>query len=217
MTITTLPEAFDGTPIDIIEIGNERWVRGGQIVPPLGFADYDSIKKIMRRNPGDFGPDETMTVELPSRGGMQLTRLFSERGIAKLAMLATSPQATKFRDWAATVLTTPRQPAPPLLQPSQKDHRDEIIDLQRELINQLKERAEERLLRARPLKDGEAKPRWWRQDEDDYLVSTFGATTTREIAMTLGRSRSSVLNRVGHLRMQGLIPETTRGVRYVIR
>jgi hypothetical protein len=115
MTIHTLPAIHDGLPIDIIIIGGERWIRSSQIGLALGFAfAQPSMNRLFKRNSHEFGPDDTMVVELRTAGGLQLTRLFSDKGIAKIAMLASTPRAAAFRDWAATVLTTPK-PEPELL------------------------------------------------------------------------------------------------------
>lgn len=55
-----------------------------------------------------------MVIELPTeRGGVQLQRLFSVRGIARLCMLLKSEPAARFRDWAEQVLTTTQAPPTP--------------------------------------------------------------------------------------------------------
>lgn len=115
MTITTLPADFAGHSLDIIIIGNERWIRGPQIGGALGYvySPAKAVQKIYQRNAAEFDSSDTMVVELPSSGGMQLTRLFSHKGAAKLAMLAQTPRAAEFRDWASRMLTTPPQPTPP--------------------------------------------------------------------------------------------------------
>jgi hypothetical protein len=76
------------------------------------YAPRQSNPEIYSRNAAEFGLDDTMVVELRTSGGLQLTRLFSDKGVAKIAMLASTPKAAAFRDWAATVLTTPRELAP---------------------------------------------------------------------------------------------------------
>ncbi len=110
MSINTLPATFEGQNLDIIIIGNERWAMGAQIGHSLGYTmGAHAIGKIYKRNRSEFGLDDTMVVELPDALGRdQLTRLYSAKGIAKLAMFANTPKAAAFRDWAAAVLTTPR-------------------------------------------------------------------------------------------------------------
>lgn len=120
MTIKTLPATFADQTLDIVIIGNERWAMGPQIGAALGypFDPSKAIRKIYQRNHTEFDTSDTMVVEIPDRlGRMQLTRLFSHKGVAKLAMLAQTPRAAQFRDWAAQQLTSPPvpPPAPPLL------------------------------------------------------------------------------------------------------
>ena len=108
MTIVTLAATFEGSHLDIIIIGNERWARGRQIGGALELASPGkAIQKIYARNAHEFSLDDTMLVELLTSGGMQHTRIFSERGCIKLAMLACTPKAAAFRDWAATMLSNP--------------------------------------------------------------------------------------------------------------
>ena len=108
MTIQTLPALFESHPLDIIIIGNERFARAGQIGTALGYSSPgDAMRKLHTRHRDEFTLDDTMLVELPSSGGMQHTRLYSARGIAKISMLASTPRAASFRDWAATMLTSP--------------------------------------------------------------------------------------------------------------
>lgn len=130
MTISTLPAAFAGYQIDIIIIGNERWVRGGQIGHPLGLTHRRSLDRLLQKHRHEFDTSHTMVVELPTRGGNQLTRLFSEKGVAKLAMHAQTPEGARFREWAARTLTTPK-PAPELLLAPAlpKELRDELARL----------------------------------------------------------------------------------------
>ncbi len=115
MTITTLAAHFDGQHLDIYTIHGTRWVRGNQIGYALGLTfPRVAMDKIHKRNAEEFGPDDTMIVDLPTAGGIQPTRVFSQKGVVKIAMFARSAKAAAFRDWAARMLTSP-QPAPELL------------------------------------------------------------------------------------------------------
>lgn len=106
MSMQKLPALFEGQPIEITVIGGERWVRGPQVGAALGFADPGkAIRKIFSRNGREFSIDDAMVVEIAGQsGGPQLTRLFSATGVAKIAMLANTPRAAAFRDWAARML-----------------------------------------------------------------------------------------------------------------
>jgi prophage antirepressor-like protein len=109
MSIINMPSIYDGHQLSIIIIGNERWLRSSQIGLALGYSfPQQSMNRIFKRNGSEFGVEDTMLVELPTDSGPQLTRLFSDKGIAKIAMLASTPKAAAFRDWAAQMLTAPK-------------------------------------------------------------------------------------------------------------
>lgn len=116
MTINTLPALYQGQNLDLTVIGGERWLRSSQIGLALGFAfAQQSMNRIYKRNSHEFGPEDTMVVELPTNGGPQLTRLYSAKGVAKIAMFANTPRASAFRDWAARQLTSPEPVTAPVL------------------------------------------------------------------------------------------------------
>lgn len=132
MTISTLPATFAGHNLDIIIIGNERWAMAPQIATPLGFARPGAIRSLYQRHRREFDTSDTLVVELPDRlGRMQLTRLFSHKGVAKLAMLAQTPRAAEFRDWAARTLTTPKPEPELLLTPAPALPKGTLADLRR--------------------------------------------------------------------------------------
>lgn len=110
MTIETLPATFEGQSLDIYSIHGERWMMANQIGLSLELTFPSiAINKICKRNADEFGHDDTMLVDLPDAlGRMQPTRVFSHKGIVKIAMFAKTPKAAAFRDWAARVLTTPQ-------------------------------------------------------------------------------------------------------------
>lgn len=113
MTIKTLPATFADHTLDIIIIGNERWAMGRQVGHCIGFSHERNFKRLFQKHQTEFDTSDTMVVEIPDRlGRMQLTRLFSHKGVAKLAMLAQTPRAAHFRDWAAQQLTSPPVPPP---------------------------------------------------------------------------------------------------------
>jgi DNA-binding NarL/FixJ family response regulator len=57
----------------------------------------------------------SVVLELDSGNGRQLTRLFSPRGAALIAMLAKTPRAAAFRAWVLDVLESAPVPALPIL------------------------------------------------------------------------------------------------------
>ena len=119
-------------------------------------------------------------------------------------MFASTPKAAAFRDWAATVLTSPRE-APPVAEPllldtPAPDNRDEIIALQRELIEA------QRLLLGRPSREKKINVPWT-PEQDARLVELANAAKIDwvRISTQMGRSRMSVASRGHILRVKGLI------------
>ena len=109
MTIITTHATYQNHSLEIIVIGNEQWVKGVQVGEALGYSDpARSISRVHSRNSSNFDTSDTMVVELTTVTGMKLTRLYSHKGVAKIAMLANTPKAAAFRDWAAKTLTTPK-------------------------------------------------------------------------------------------------------------
>ena len=208
MTITTLPAQFESHTLDIIIIGNERWARGSQIGLALGFIfSQQSMNKLYSRNKAEFGDDDTMVVELQTQGGLQLTRLYSAKGIAKVAMFAATPKAAAFRDWAATMLTTareepPARPLEPLLLDTPADLRDEIIDLQRQMIADLRLRSAGG---DRDIAKSRYPMQYWEPHETQYVIDNYGKIRARQMATALGRSIDSVHNKITILRKLGSI------------
>jgi hypothetical protein len=204
MTISTLPAQFEHIPVDIVNVGNERWVVGAQIGHAMGYATGGhAIGKIYKRHAHEFQTDDTMVVEIPTAAGKRMTRLYSAKGIAKIAMLADTPKAAAFRDWAAGVLTTPTAPEPEtLLLAPPADLRDELIATQRELIN-----AQLILLGRRNKEKKQFVP--WSAEEDAILVRLAQSQGLKRdwtsIAQSIGRSRQAVSSRGHILRVKGLI------------
>lgn len=105
MTFPTISERFEDTPIDLVVIGHERWVRGASIGQALGFADpKKSVKDIYTRNQSEFDDSTTLVIEMPTAGGRQLVRLYNARGAALIAMKAQTPKGEAFRRWVLDVL-----------------------------------------------------------------------------------------------------------------
>jgi hypothetical protein len=105
MQLVTLPERFERTEFDAVVLGGETWLRGPQIAQALGFADpADAAKKMFQRNQSEFGPDCCLAMEVPTRGGRQLVRLYNARGAALFAMKAQTPKGGAFRRWVLDVL-----------------------------------------------------------------------------------------------------------------
>lgn len=105
MHIITQPESFEGSPIDVIIMGGEKWVGGPQIGAALGFADpAKAMRKIYSRSIREFDDTTNIMIEMPTAGGRQLVRLYNARGAALIAMKAQTPKGEAFRRWVLDVL-----------------------------------------------------------------------------------------------------------------
>jgi DNA-binding CsgD family transcriptional regulator len=99
----TATVAFQSTELDTYDINGTRWLRGVQIVTPLGITSA-ALKMLYKRHRKEFSREMTDIITVPSPGGAQQTRVFSPRGVALICMLVNSPKAAIFREWALDVL-----------------------------------------------------------------------------------------------------------------
>lgn len=114
--------SFEGRDLTITDINGVRWLRASQIGTALDLVQQSAIRKIYNRHRKEFTEDMTAVIEIETGGGRQLTRLFSPRGAALIAMLAKTPRAAAFRAWVLTVLeTTPAPRLPALAAPPSPD------------------------------------------------------------------------------------------------
>lgn len=110
-------ERFEAVDLDVIHVGNQRWLRGEDIGAALGFRDpADAVKKILQRSRSEFDETTTITVEMHTATGWRATRLYNARGAALIAMKAQTPKGEAFRRWVLDVLegtadTGPVEPA----------------------------------------------------------------------------------------------------------
>lgn len=95
---------FNGHRLDVFWDKGERWIRVGQIVPPLGFADDTAIKKIIDRNPSDFSPARVHKIRVQTPGGPQWVLAVSPMGALRLCMLGGTPPCVAMRDWLEQVV-----------------------------------------------------------------------------------------------------------------
>lgn len=105
MTTTTMMETFDGQQVEVVILGNQRFVAASQVGRALGFQDpVRAMSKLFTRNQREFESDMTFLVEIDGAGGRQLTRVYSARGAALIAMKAQTPKGEAFRRWVLDVL-----------------------------------------------------------------------------------------------------------------
>jgi prophage antirepressor-like protein len=102
MMTTTLH--YQRHALEAVHMAGQMWLRGGQIAPPLGYADERNLRLLYTRHEGEFTADETREVTLPTAGGTQAVRVFSLRGARLLALLARTPPAKAFRRWVLDLL-----------------------------------------------------------------------------------------------------------------
>lgn len=105
---------FNTHRFDVAERGGRIWFRSDQIGPPLGVSPRH-LRRLHTSHAEQFGAIETTLMVLPTAGGMQEVRVFSLRGLMKLAIYARTEQALHFHNWLLDVaegktrLTLPRQ------------------------------------------------------------------------------------------------------------
>lgn len=96
---------FNNISLEIISDDSGLWIRGPQIGGALGYSDAaKKIQGLYERNADEFSPSMTKVMKLKTSGGVQLTRVFSLRGVHLLAMFAKTPKAKEFRKWVLDVL-----------------------------------------------------------------------------------------------------------------
>lgn len=93
---------YDNHRLDIVPRDGQSWFRSGQIAPPLGLSERQ-VRKLQSRHAGKFTSRETTLMILPTPGGMQEVRVFSMRGLMKLAIYARTDQSIHFHDWLLNV------------------------------------------------------------------------------------------------------------------
>lgn len=101
---TSITLHYDRTAIDALQEGGQIWLRVGQIVHPLGFAEERNLRKLWERHADEFTSDETRLIVEDTAGGPQQVRVFSLRGARLLAMLARTEPAARFRRWLLDLL-----------------------------------------------------------------------------------------------------------------
>jgi hypothetical protein len=182
---------FDGQQLDIIEINGTSWLRGVQIGAALGLAfPAKAAAKIFRRHKAEFGPDETVVIELDTAGGKQLVRLFSSRGASRIALLANTPKAAEFRDWVLDRLDNFQggtNPAPLLIEGGTR-----AMPLPSPDSARLRALASRLLLTAKP----------WLRRVRQYRQRGL---TVAEIALLLGRNKATIRKALRDLETLGLV------------
>ena len=95
---------FQQTELEVIDLNGQKWLRASQIARALGYDNTSRIADLYRRNKAEFTPEMITTIELPTAGGFQLTRIYSARGAKMLAIFARTEIAAEFRKWILDVL-----------------------------------------------------------------------------------------------------------------
>lgn len=96
---------FQDQNIEIITVNGESYLNGNQIGSCLELAfPAKAVAKIYRKHKKEFMPEMSIAVEMPTTTGNKLTRLYSLRGAALIAMYAQTPVAAQFRAFILDVL-----------------------------------------------------------------------------------------------------------------
>lgn len=96
---------FQNQNIEIITVNGESYLNGNQIGSCLELAfPAKAVSKIYRKHKKEFAPEMSIAAEMPTATGNKLTRLYSLRGAALIAMYAQTPVAAQFRAFILDVL-----------------------------------------------------------------------------------------------------------------
>jgi prophage antirepressor-like protein len=101
---TSITLHYDRTRLEGIRMDGQIWLRGSQIVTPLGFASEHGMRNLVARYGGEFSSEETRLIMEQTAGGPQHVRWFSLRGARLLGMLARTEPAARFRRWLLDLL-----------------------------------------------------------------------------------------------------------------
>lgn len=93
--------SFEGKPLKFrqVEAGGEWWATAEESAPLLGYKHARSVFNLADRNKSMFRPGEQGVIDLVTPGGVQPVRVFSPRGIARLALLGRTDVSVRLHDW----------------------------------------------------------------------------------------------------------------------
>lgn len=96
---------FQDHTLEFVEINGDKYLNGAQIGQCLNLSQGShAVGKIYKRNRKEFTPEMSIAAEMPTTTGNKLTRLYSLRGAALIAMYAQTPVAAQFRAFILDVL-----------------------------------------------------------------------------------------------------------------
>lgn len=95
---------FRDAKLEIIDRDGKPWVRAPQIEAALGITKEGGVRQIYNRHRDEFTDSEAAIVELPSKGGLQKTLIFSSRGCHMIGMFARTERSKAFRKFILDVL-----------------------------------------------------------------------------------------------------------------
>jgi len=109
-----------GTVIGMYRNG-QFWLKGVSLTNTLGVSE-SYVRGLYSKHRKWFGPEETIVVQVPTPGGSQEVRLFSEVGAAMMAMFSHRPQAIPFKKWLMRRAFARETPALPDGKPARAGH-----------------------------------------------------------------------------------------------
>ena len=100
---------FFGNPVSIIDHAGKRWLTAEEAGRCLGYNEANAsqgVRNLYNRHIDEFTEADTCQIKLIWQGQMREIRVFSGTGCRLLGFFANTPQAKKFRAWAAQTLET---------------------------------------------------------------------------------------------------------------
>ena len=100
---------FFGNPVSIIDHAGKRWLTAEEAGRCLGYNDANArigVSNLYNRHADEFTEADTCVIKLMTQVQQRDVRIFSGTGCRLLGFFANTPQAKKFRAWAAQTLET---------------------------------------------------------------------------------------------------------------
>lgn len=98
---------FFGAPVSIVDHAGKRWLTAEETGRCLGYAKANAsqgVRNLYNRHADEFTDADTCQINLIWQGQQREIRIFSGTGCRLLGFFANTPQAKKFRAWAAQTL-----------------------------------------------------------------------------------------------------------------
>src|ERR1017187_3158882 len=96
---------FRGTALAFRETPDGWAVTAEEVARGLGYSNQKKVSNIYKRHEGEFKPGESCVLRLRTQGSQERSvRVFTTRGVLRLALHAETDVASEFRDFVLDVM-----------------------------------------------------------------------------------------------------------------